>query len=124
VSGDSGVATLNRQLLGVLSGRGVPNSVFRQLQSEAISAFRACCDSLAGVQNALTYLSNDPADDDVRRLIQLGLFGEAFVVQRVARHCADKLDAIRDRAQIPVRQSRRVLLVSDPTGVLEVGRHV
>ncbi len=115
--------SLNRQFIAVLAGRGVAASVFHALQSEVLSALYHCCDSAEAAKVATSYFGNDSIDADLRQLVQLGLFGEALVVQRLARQCAEKIRSIKDKAHIPVRASRRCLLISDPTGYLLVRGH-
>ena len=118
-SADPGPACLNRQLIAVLSGLGVPDAAFLSRALIAHSVLGGACGSGAAAAAACALLPPRPLAR-VRACVRTGAWDEPTCVDALRTACAAALVALATAAHIPVPRSRRLLIVPDPTGVLKV----
>ncbi len=123
MSRDGGTSQLNRQVIAVLSGKGVPDVRFFDLRDAAVGVMQRCCDSERDAWTAVALsvgMAGASDDSEVTSWLRCGLFGEPYVMLKLWSSCQEKILRMRDKLNIPVLKSRRCLMVSDPTGLLNV----
>lgn len=122
MSSPTGPACLNRQILILLSCLGVSTSAVLAIASEAISVLSSCCTDADSARIAVQYLRVGKLETLLRQLIACGVWDEPFVLQQLkgTAESTGMLSAIGAQAHIPVLRSRRVMIISDPTGLLKV----
>eukprot|EP00698_Gefionella_okellyi_P011502 TRINITY_DN3036_c0_g2_i1.p1 TRINITY_DN3036_c0_g2~~TRINITY_DN3036_c0_g2_i1.p1 ORF type:complete len:859 (+),score=157.22 TRINITY_DN3036_c0_g2_i1:23-2578(+) len=117
-----GRAKLNRQIILLLSARGVPDDVFLQLQDHAIQQCRAVT---SDERTAMKMLSQEPttqAATVLHMLLAGHSISEPFVQAELKRIQASQLRSIRDKARIPIKHAKFLYGVADQTGILQPGQ--
>jgi RNA dependent RNA polymerase len=118
-SHSSGVASLNRQFIALLLMNGVPQAVLMEVCNHATSTLVTACSSRLNALQACEYLYGNPIHDEVIKLVQCGLWDDAFTVHRLFSACHSVLENMAHSHHIPILHSRYALLVPDPTGLLQ-----
>jgi RNA-dependent RNA polymerase len=115
------VATLNRQLILVLSALGVPDEVFLLIQDKEIKLMeRAMVDDSAAVEALTGHVDPNRMTLTIAGLVQAGFrqSNEPFVTSLLALWRAWSIKYLKEKAKLPVRKGACILGCTDETGTL------
>jgi len=115
------VATLNRQLILVLSALGVPDEVFLLIQDKEIKLMeRAMVDDKAAVEALTGHVDPNRMTLTIAGLVQTGFrqSNEPFVTSLLALWRAWSIKYLKEKAKLPVRKGACILGCTDETGTL------
>ena len=115
------VATLNRQLILVLSALGVPDDIFLLLQEKEIQLMeRAMIDDNAALEALIGNVDANRMTLDLAGLVQAGFrrSNEPFVTSLLRLWRAWSIKYLKEKARLPIRDGAFVLGCTDETGTL------
>jgi RNA-dependent RNA polymerase len=115
------VATLNRQLILVLSALGVPDEVFLLIQDKEIKLMeRAMVDDSAAVEALTGHVDPNRMTLTIAGLVQAGFrqSNEPFVTSLLRLWRAWSIKYLKEKAKLPVRKGACILGCTDETGTL------
>jgi RNA-dependent RNA polymerase len=115
------VATLNRQLILVLSALGVPDEIFLLLQEKEIQLLEHAMIHDSAALEALTgHVDPNGMTLSIAGLIQAGFrrSNEPFVTSVLRLWRAWSIKYLKEKARIPVREGACILGCTDETGTL------
>ena len=115
-----GPASLNRQIMLLLAGLGVPTDTFIELANSAVITLTRAFHSQEACLLACEYLKRGVVEDRIRSWVHAGLWNDAYIIQQLSSLIDGMLSSILTGSHIPLRFSARPLIVSDPTGLLQV----
>jgi RNA-dependent RNA polymerase len=115
------VATLNRQLILVLSALGVSDEVFLSIQDMEIKLMeRAMVDDSAAMEALTGHVDPNRMTLTLAGLVQAGFrqSNEPFVTSLLALWRAWSIKYLKEKAKLPVRKGACILGCTDETGTL------
>ncbi|KAJ5780472.1 hypothetical protein N7457_005632 [Penicillium paradoxum] len=116
------IATLNRQLILVLSALGIPDEVFHvKLKSMLDSLYRAMCNDLKAVELLQRYIDPNQITIKLSNMVADGFrrSEEPFVNTMLELWKSWHLKHLKEKAKIVIDQGANLLGVIDETGVLK-----
>ena len=115
------VATLNRQLILVLSSLGVPDDIFLLIQDKEIQLMeRAMVNDSAAMEALTGHVDPNRMTLTIASLVQAGFrrTNEPFVTSLLGLWRAWSIKYLKEKAKLPVREGACILGCTDETGTL------
>ncbi|KAF7512284.1 hypothetical protein GJ744_001852 [Endocarpon pusillum] len=115
------VATLNRQLVLVLSSLGVPDDIFLLIQDKEIQLMeRAMVNDSAAMEALTGHVDPNRMTLTIASLVQAGFrrTNEPFVTSLLGLWRAWSIKYLKEKAKLPVREGACILGCTDETGTL------
>lgn len=115
------VATLNRQLILVLSALGVPDDIFLLMQDKEIQLMeRAVVDDSAAMEALTGHVDPNRMTLTIAGLVQAGFrqTNEPFVTSLLGLWRAWSTKYLKEKAKLPVREGACILGCTDESGTL------
>jgi RNA-dependent RNA polymerase len=115
------VATLNRQIILVLSALGVPDEIFLEIQDTEIQLMeRAMIDDNSALEALTGHVDPCKMTLNIASLVQAGFrrSNEPFVTTLLGLWRAWSIKYLKEKARLPIRQGAFILGCTDETGTL------
>ncbi|KAJ5428334.1 RNA-dependent RNA polymerase eukaryotic-type [Penicillium cf. griseofulvum] len=116
------LATLNRQLILVLSALDIPDQVFHKKLNSMLGGFhRAMCNDLKAIQLLQKYIDPNQTTLTLAQMVSDGFRQqeEPFVITMLELWKSWHLKHLKEKAKIAIDQGANLLGVMDETGVLK-----
>lgn len=114
-------ATLNRQIITILSSLGVPDKVFNDMLLEQVSVYnRAMTDKSLALEKLTQYVDFNHVTISIAKMVLDGFMdvGEPFIMSLLHLWRAWSIKMLKEKARIVVEKSAFLLGCTDETGTL------